>query len=285
MKPNLFLIGAPKSGTTALAKYLSSHEYIQSCKYKEPFYFADEFQSYHKAKNLKQYLKLFNFKSGVSYYLDASTHYLMSKSAIKNIYCYNKHAKYIVMLRNPYDMIISWHYELLYQGLTCYDLADCIINLEKSYNKYQGDKIIYDYLKVACNGIHLKRVLKTVSKENIKFVFFDDLKENTKETYQNVLDFLEIPESKNVKFKKINYKKTHGNKFIKKFIIRISTTLNYLGIKNTGFGKMLLTYNSNKVKNNNNYFYFSKESRDILNHDINIIENITGKNLSNWKKN
>ena len=48
---------------------------------------------------------------------------------------------------------------------------------------------------------------------------------------------------------------------------------------------MLLTYNSNKVKNNNNYFYFSKESRDILNHDINIIENITGKNLSNWKKN
>ena len=39
-QPNTFIIGAPKSGTTALASYLSAHPAAFVCNPKEPFFWA-----------------------------------------------------------------------------------------------------------------------------------------------------------------------------------------------------------------------------------------------------
>lgn len=39
MRPNLFIIGAPKCGTTSLYEYLYGHPEIYMSPVKEPFYF------------------------------------------------------------------------------------------------------------------------------------------------------------------------------------------------------------------------------------------------------
>ncbi|MFV2040601.1 MAG: sulfotransferase [Candidatus Hydrothermarchaeales archaeon] len=43
-KPNLFIVGAPKSGTTSLYNYLKQHPDIFMSKCKETFYFCKDFQ-------------------------------------------------------------------------------------------------------------------------------------------------------------------------------------------------------------------------------------------------
>lgn len=58
--PNLFIIGAPKTGTTALANNLAQHSEIYISKYKEPRFF--DFEEDYPIKTLDEYLKLFNTK-------------------------------------------------------------------------------------------------------------------------------------------------------------------------------------------------------------------------------
>ena len=44
LKPNLFIVGAPRCGTTALAQWLSGHSQVFVSTPKEPHYFSDEHQ-------------------------------------------------------------------------------------------------------------------------------------------------------------------------------------------------------------------------------------------------
>ena len=58
-KIDFFIIGAPKSGTTALASYLDNHEDIYITDPKEPSYFADDVQGFARVSDTQQYLNLF----------------------------------------------------------------------------------------------------------------------------------------------------------------------------------------------------------------------------------
>ena len=44
VKPNLFIVGAPKSGTSALYRFLKQHPDIFMPKYKEPHFFSKDLQ-------------------------------------------------------------------------------------------------------------------------------------------------------------------------------------------------------------------------------------------------
>ena len=63
MKPNFFIIGAPKSGTTALYQYLSSHPNIYMCTPKEPHYFSNDLNGVAFVKTLDEYQNLFKAKN------------------------------------------------------------------------------------------------------------------------------------------------------------------------------------------------------------------------------
>ncbi|MBK9318289.1 MAG: sulfotransferase [Bacteroidetes bacterium] len=67
MKPDFFIIGSPKAGTTALYAYLAAHPQVCMSTDKEPNYFSgDQIAAqglYYKKKNpktLEEYLQLFN---------------------------------------------------------------------------------------------------------------------------------------------------------------------------------------------------------------------------------
>ena len=57
-KPNLFLIGAPKCGTTSLASYLSDHPQIFVSDPKEPHFFNTDSEN-RKTWNWEEYEAIF----------------------------------------------------------------------------------------------------------------------------------------------------------------------------------------------------------------------------------
>lgn len=57
-KPNLFILGAPKCGTTSLANWLGEHPRVFMSPMKEPYYFNKD-HSYSRVENLKSYENLF----------------------------------------------------------------------------------------------------------------------------------------------------------------------------------------------------------------------------------
>src|SRR5258708_5345567 len=115
--PNFFIIGAPKCGTTALCKYLRENPRIFISTPKEPKYFDFDL-SYPVKMNREAYLALFSkadprFQSAIG---EASTSYLFSTRAVPEILKFNPGAKFIVMLRNPVELVQGWHNQCIIAG-------------------------------------------------------------------------------------------------------------------------------------------------------------------------
>ena len=108
-KPNFFIIGAPRSGTTSLSSYLSDHPDIYFSDVKETGFFHNGVLS-HKHTTIKDYMEIcFSGTKDKKYKAvgEGTTSYLSSKKAVERVLEFNPDAKFIAMLRNPVDMMYS----------------------------------------------------------------------------------------------------------------------------------------------------------------------------------
>ena len=116
--PNLYIIGAPKCGTTSLFTWLAEHPETCRSLTKEPNFFLDEELDYihvhpnHRSNGLIDYLAGFERVNGSTRVkLEGSTHYLYSKSALNFIAEVNPVPHVIVQVRSPVNRIWShFHY-------------------------------------------------------------------------------------------------------------------------------------------------------------------------------
>ncbi|MDA8347687.1 MAG: sulfotransferase, partial [Pseudomonadota bacterium] len=110
-KPNLFIIGAMKSGTTSLHEYLDTHPQIAMSREKEPGYFVEELSL---RKGEDWYLSLFEQDARYQYVGESSTHYTklpLYRGVPERLFRFNPDARLIYIMRDPFDRVIShyWH--------------------------------------------------------------------------------------------------------------------------------------------------------------------------------
>lgn len=111
-RPNLFIIGAAKSGTTSLHHHLSRHPEILMSEPKEPGFFVDELDYYPKDEDW--YLSLFAAGADLEYRGESSTHYtkLPTYPGVPGrMASYCERPRLIYLMRDPIDRAIShyWH--------------------------------------------------------------------------------------------------------------------------------------------------------------------------------
>lgn len=218
---NTFIVGAPKCGTTSLANYLSTHSDVCLSNPKEPHYFSSDFKN--RTLNLKsQYLNC--FKENKSCMIDASTWYLFSSDAAKNIFEYNPNAKIIIMLREPSSMVFSLFLQNKFNG-TENETFENALYLEahrKLHKKSPNSKEPYKRFLYRETGVftpQLDRYYKLFPSENIKIILFQDFVKDTNKIYIEVLDFLKL-EQKLPKegFKVYNKYKSNKSQLFKQFL-------------------------------------------------------------------
>ncbi len=112
MRPNLFIIGAAKCGTTSLHHFLAGHPDIFMSPIKEPGFFVPEFR-YHP-KDPDWYLSLFADAMDVRYAGESSTHYTkrpLFEGVAQRLHAFSPDARMIYLMRDPIDRAIShyWH--------------------------------------------------------------------------------------------------------------------------------------------------------------------------------
>ena len=211
--PNLFILGAPKCGTTSFARYLDQHPEIFVSSFKEPHYFNTD--SKHRFTfSEKQYLEYFKGASSSHKYLvDASVWYLFSDNAVENIMDYNPDAKFIVMLRDPTDMFFSLYQQFLFSGKETLSTPIKAWNWQKRRDEGKDVPLsCYDpnhlqYKKVCSLGDQVEKLLQTVPRSRVHFICFDDLKANPNGVYQKVLGFLNLRSFTLESYKVYNEKK------------------------------------------------------------------------------
>jgi Sulfotransferase domain len=101
--PNLFVVGAPKAGTTALWRHLDAHPDIYMSAVKEPHFFSSGRPSGAVIKDPGEYENLFAGGQGRRYRGEASTHYLADPSVPERIRAAVGGARIVVSLRDPVE--------------------------------------------------------------------------------------------------------------------------------------------------------------------------------------
>ena len=207
-----FMIGAPSCGTTALGAALRSHPEICFSMPKEPHYFSRLRPGWTLGRILVDYLPLyFRHWPGAGISLgEGSTSYLYSDQAIDAINRCFPNARFIVMVRNPLEMVPSYHRKMLF--LLDEDEPDLArawaLQGARSWGeqlpRYCRDWRLLQYRDVGRVGARCEALLRRVDPRRVKFVLFDDFVADPLAVYRDTLDFLSLADDGRTVIKRRN---------------------------------------------------------------------------------
>jgi hypothetical protein len=207
-RPNLFMVGAPKCGTTALYMYLASHPDVFAGP-KEPHYFGQDL-SFSGRMSSDDYRSSFAGAGYERYRLDASVLYLYSGTAAQEIFAFDPQAKIIIMLRDPVDMIVSMHQHLVFKYWE--DITDLGSALAA-----EPDRVARRRVPRACDNVdyllyrsltrfrdQVERYLRTFPTENVCVMFYEEFFAEPNQSYHLTLEFLDLPDDGREAFPVVN---------------------------------------------------------------------------------
>ncbi len=182
--PNVFVIGAAKSGTTSLVAKLAQHPDVFVPATKEPFYFSfpdvkpswtgpgdpNEMPVY----KWNDYLALYASAASKRVRIDGSTSYLYDEKVPARVAAAVPDAKIIVMLRHPIDRAYSAFLHI--RRRTTEESVDFSAALEKEDERIKaGYEHLWHYRAMSRYSAQLKRWFGVIAPEQIKVCLYDDL--------------------------------------------------------------------------------------------------------------
>ena len=209
-KPDLFLVGAPKCGTTALHEYLAQHPEIFMSPRKEPqFFAADIFGEQRNVTILEHYLGCFATANGQKRIGEGSTAYLGSQTAAREIKDFSPRAQILIMLRNPADVMHAQHSQRVFDQMEHIRDFERAVDSDEDrtwhYGPFSEQKIIRPtYREVARFAEAVKRYFDAFGRENVHVIIYDDFRLNTTATYAGVLRFLRVSPAGRMEYPIVN---------------------------------------------------------------------------------
>lgn len=138
---------------------------------------------------------------------EASTSYLYSKFAAKEIKKFSPNAKIIIMLRNPVDQMHASHSGTFYIGTeTIADFKSALDTEKRRSKESRKNKNLHIllYRDIARYYDQVKRYQDLFGHKNVHIIIFEDFVKNTPEIYNTTLDFLQVTRNYKIDFNKIN---------------------------------------------------------------------------------
>ena len=135
-KPFYFVLGAQKSGTTAMHKLFSNISVISLPKIKETHYFSDD---YIFNRGIEWYHNNFDFNREIMIEVDPS--YLFFPNSSDRINNAIKNPKFIIIFRRTLERAFSHYLMSCYRGYEEFSFKDALDNegnrLENDQNKFK----------------------------------------------------------------------------------------------------------------------------------------------------
>ena len=205
--PDFFIVGQPKSGTTALHEMLRRHPQIFMPEGKEPWFFAAELlertppRPEGTPRTLEDYLALFEGAAPDQRVGEASALYLWSKTAARSIAEVAPEARIIAILREPASLLRSLHLQFLQTYVETEPDLRRAIELEDArrageqlprYTYWPSALLYSDHVRYVSQ---LRRYAELFPPERMLVLIYDDFRADNEGTVRRVLRFLGVDES------------------------------------------------------------------------------------------
>lgn len=296
-KPNFFIVGAPKCGTTAMSEYLRSHPNVFMSDPKEPCFFSrDVGPSIYRSTD--EYLDLFNRATpSQSVVAEASTQYIYSRHALSNIRVFQPSAKLMVMLRRPAELVYAFHGQMFKQGYESERDFETAWGLQQTRAAGRSlppgckDAHLLQYKWIGSLGSQMENLFRLFPKEQIHVTFFEDFAADTAREYRRLLSFLELPDDDRRDFPRINeavqYKWPWLGQFPQRMRRSVAMPLAALrrktGFQGTGILKMLNHLNAETRPRPPLRPEFHCHLEEVFSDEVKLLEGLLGRDLSAWR--
>ena len=200
-RPDFFVVGAFKSGSTALYEALRRHPQIFMPFHKEPVFFGADLTHRYGAMTMDDYLRLFNDAKPGQRVGEASTWYLYSTSAASEIKEFSPEARIVVILRNPVDVMYAQHNQLIFNVIE--DIPDFAEALAAEPDRRAGKRLPPYPINVENlfyrHSVHfaeqLERYFAVFGRDRVHVMLTDDLRRDGAGTMRGLLEFLGVDPS------------------------------------------------------------------------------------------
>ncbi len=284
--PFFFIVGAPKAGTTALHAFLEKHPEVSMSSDKEPNFFSwqeiEQQQLYYRKKNVKteeEYYRLYHTSAGTKICGEGSVSYLWYPECPARIQAFASDARIIISLRDPVKRAFS-HFQMDYSlGLTPFTFEEIWDNGSehpKSGVYFQQYFLLSNYYP------QVKRYVDRFG-ERVLILFHEEMVAQPATTISRLCSFLQLsPLSADSEIEQQNVTAAGKNSLVRALY------------KNEGLRKMVGIIAGDKVKDRIKSMLFTKKAlpqlssdmektlREYYRHDVQQLEQLTGKNLQHW---
>jgi hypothetical protein len=300
--PDFLVIGAGKSGTTSLDKYLNQHPQIFVPKVKEPNFFGYERT---KIEDLDNEDDIKHFKRSVTTYegyLDifrdarpdqvkgeTSNTYMYHVDAPERIKYYIPDVKLIAVLRQPANRLYSRYLHLARENrVPSRDFADCMDRNSIWWKRNDLIKEGYYYQ-------YLSRYFNLFPRENIRVYLYDEFQNNSEKILAEIYEFIGVDKTfkpdQSVRYNESGFVKNQSlNKIIGQggIISKTMRTILPKTLVDKIKGNLSLKKKINELRGKN----LSKPELDpkiknfltqeVYGDDIRNLQQLLNKDLSHW---
>jgi hypothetical protein len=302
--PDFLVIGAGKSGTTSIDKYLNQHPEVFVPRKKEPNFFGYENMSLEKiGKNpddiahfhnsvttLEEYLSIFEEALPHQKRGETSNTYMYHAQAPHRIKHYIPDVKLIAILRQPADRLFSRYMHLARENRTpTKDFSDC---LDQNSIWWQRN----DLVKEGFYWKNLSAYYQLFPRDNIRVYLYEDLKNAPLSVMRDIYRFIGVDDTFTPDVSlRYNESGLIRNSFLNKIYGQggwLSKSMQailpgvYKKLKgNLALKKKMLTLRSkNLEKKDIDPALREALTLNVYGEDIKNLEKLIGRDLSHWLK-
>jgi hypothetical protein len=215
--PDFFIVGHPKSGTTALYRMLREHPQIFMPSLKEPLYFSSDMRlrfetprSEKVPQTLDAYLALFADAGADQLLGEASSSYLWSRTAAAAIAEAQPAARIVAVLREPASFLRSLHLQLMQIHVEAEGDFSKALALESA--RRAGKRIpsrshrpqLLLYSEHVRYVEQVRRYEQLFAPEQLLVIVYDDFRTDNEATVRSILRFLEVDDRAPIHAKEAN---------------------------------------------------------------------------------
>jgi hypothetical protein len=168
---NLFLLGFPKCGTTAVAQWLDLSAAVELSSPKETYHFCPEFNSIHPREEFPGY------RTDARYKVEACTWNIFSQQLLDEL-SQRDDVKVIILTRDIGEVAVSWFHQLKKAGLIHKDksIGD-LWGKETAFGAaLSGKDILTDIRSCLTQGWWVQRWVQALSDERVLICNVDKVK-------------------------------------------------------------------------------------------------------------
>ena len=204
--PNFLIIGAAKSGTSSLRKYLNQHPQVFADVASEPGFFAfeganpqfagpgDDIVNKAVVTELGDYEHLFESVSNESAIGEASVVYLYSEKSPQRIKQYIPNVKFIVILRNPVERAVSSYYHLVRDGFEPFVDFSLALAAEDERIRLNWQHL-WHYKRMGMYHDQLCRYFRLFRAEQFAIFTYDEFSADPSTVLKQIFKFLDVEDT------------------------------------------------------------------------------------------